>query len=184
MTEEQKKEIIILFNAAVKEMNRLSERLSLWEEMMRTAPDEKYRRRAEKEVIDFMNYHSFELGQQSGIDSCLDALGYDLIKTDDDMAVRIVPHIPSAVVRSVVYFWYDHLELRSNGDAEKVAQAIAAHDLEEFNEIKKKYEPNSRGWVYFPKEAFVYEGDEIVAEIDITTPSGFAQVTEQHYECG
>ena len=85
---------------------------------------------------------------------------------------------------AVVYFWYDHLELRNNGDAAKVEQAIATHDLAAFSAIKAKYEPNERGWVYFPEKAFVYRDGKLAGELDITTQEGFAQITEHEYECG
>ena len=47
----------------------------------------------------------------------------------------------------VVYFWYDHCELRNNGDAEKVEEAIKSHDFKAFMEIKKKY-PKKNGLTY------------------------------------
>lgn len=87
-------------------------------------------------------------------------------------------------MKEIVYVWYDHLELRYNGDAKKVEQAIATHDFEAFNAIKAKYEPNKQGWVYFPTTAFLYRGNNLVDELDITNPEGFAQITEQEYECG
>ena len=87
-------------------------------------------------------------------------------------------------METVFYVWYDHLELRDNGDAEKVEQAIDAHDIAAFNAIKAKYEPNERGWVYFPETAFVYRDGKLSGELDITTPEGFSQITEHEYECG
>ena len=79
----------------------------------------------------------------------------------------------------VIYYWYDHLLLRKNGDAEKVQRAIAAHDFDTFCQIRDKYQPNDDGLCYFPDVAY-YKG----REIDITTPEGFSRITASEYECG
>lgn len=83
----------------------------------------------------------------------------------------------------VVYLWYDHCELRSNGDAKKVQDAIKSHDFEAFMEIKKKYQKKN-GLTYFPETAFVFFNDEIVGEIEITKKDGFMLIDESDYECG
>lgn len=80
---------------------------------------------------------------------------------------------------AVIYYWYDHLLLRKNGDAKKVQKAIAAHDLETFCQIRDKYQPNDEDLCYFPDVA--YCGG---TEIDITTPKGFSRITVSEYECG
>ena len=89
-------------------------------------------------------------------------------------------------MKRVVYYWYDQMHLRFNGDAMRVEKAIRAHDLKAFNAIKDKYQPNKEGMCYFPGTAYVYEdgNDESSGEIDITTPEGFAQITESTFECG
>ena len=46
----------------------------------------------------------------------------------------------------VAYYWYDHLLLRENGDAEKVQKAIKEHDFETFMSFYHKYQNiNSQG---------------------------------------
>ncbi len=80
----------------------------------------------------------------------------------------------------IVYFWYDHLLLRSNGDAKKVEQAIADHDWPTFMRFKKKYGKN-----YFPDFAFVCdENDEIVEELDVRIKENFDRIEYSEYECG
>lgn len=87
---------------------------------------------------------------------------------------------------TVIYFWYDHLLLRKTGEAKTVQEAIRSHDYEAFKRIRDKYEPNPEGLCYFPATACVYDegSEELVGEIDIMTPDGFAQITDSDYECG
>lgn len=41
---------------------------------------------------------------------------------------------------TVTYYWYDHMLLRENGDAEKVQKAIREHDFETFMSFYHKYQ--------------------------------------------
>ncbi len=87
---------------------------------------------------------------------------------------------------SVLYYWYDHLLLRENGDAENVTDAINRHDFDAFKRIRDKYQPNKNGWVYFPDTASVWNEDtgELIGQIDINEPENFARITFNEYECG
>lgn len=86
----------------------------------------------------------------------------------------------------VVYFWYDHLLLRKNGDAEKVTQAIENGDYDTFmmyyNKYNNKY--NKDDLIFFPEYASIFYRDSWVGTIDITTPVGFSMITSSEYECG
>ncbi len=86
----------------------------------------------------------------------------------------------------VVYFWYDHLLLRKNGDAEKVTQAIENGDYDTFmmyyNKYNNKY--NKDDLIFFPEYASIFYRDSWVGTIDITTPIGFSMITFSEYECG
>lgn len=84
----------------------------------------------------------------------------------------------------VVYYWYDHLLLRKNGDAEKVQQAIKNHDYDAFMELYNKYEGYEV--LFFPKIAYIYEkdSDEIIGEVLITNRNGFSLINDSEYECG
>lgn len=81
----------------------------------------------------------------------------------------------------VVYFWYDHLLLRENGDAEKVERAIEKKDFDTFMRFKKKY-----GESYFPDYAYSYadEDDMDGTEIDIRIKENFDRIDSSEYECG
>ena len=46
---------------------------------------------------------------------------------------------------SVIYYWYDHLVLRDNGDAKIITEAISKGDFETFCKIKNKYPTLTRG---------------------------------------
>ncbi len=88
-------------------------------------------------------------------------------------------------MKSVIYFWYDHLLLRETGEAEIVTKAIEQHDFDTFKKIFGKYPP-TKDFIYFPTTAMVWEdeADDFVDEVDITTPEGFAQIDGSEYECG
>lgn len=88
-------------------------------------------------------------------------------------------------MKSVIYYWYDHLLLRKTGEAEIVTKAIKQHDFETFKKIFDKY-PATKDCVYFPATAMVWDddADDFVYEIDITTQEGFAQIDGSEYECG
>ena len=93
---------------------------------------------------------------------------------------------------SVIYYWYDHLVLRDNGDAKIITEAIIKGDFETFCRIKNKY-PTKKYYhkefgecdlVYFPNYASIFYNDEIIGKIDITTELGFSFITESEFECG
>lgn len=94
----------------------------------------------------------------------------------------------------IVYYWYDHLVLRDNGDAEKVQKAIKEHDFDTFMKFYDKYPPFYTHDVefgrceipYFPKTAtiFLKKTGEIIGEIYITIREGFELIDESEYECG
>ena len=50
---------------------------------------------------------------------------------------------------TVTYYWYDHLFLRTNGDAEKVQKAIKEHDFETFMFYYDKYQTNRKDDLIF-----------------------------------
>lgn len=93
---------------------------------------------------------------------------------------------------AVVYYWYDHLVLRDNGDAAIVTTAIKNGDYKTFMEIYNKYPPFTTydkefgecENVYFPDTATIWYKDEIIGEIYITNPIGFNMITDSEYECG
>lgn len=93
---------------------------------------------------------------------------------------------------SVIYFWYDHLVLRKNGDAEKVTKAINDGDYDTFMKFYHKY-PSFKTYYedlgecevyYFPDTASIFYNDEIIGRIDITTQEGFNFITDSEFECG
>ena len=61
----------------------------------------------------------------------------------------------------VLYYWFDHLLLRHNGDAEKVQQAIASHDFDTFMKFVNKYptyvSKDGVREIYFPEYAHVFD---------------------------
>ena len=91
---------------------------------------------------------------------------------------------------SIVYYWYDHMVLRQNGDAEKVTEAIAEGDYDTFIKYYNyynytyEYEGESGSITFFPSHAALYYHDEVVGMIDITEPLGFSMICESEYECG
>ena len=93
---------------------------------------------------------------------------------------------------SVIYNWYDHLLLRENGDAEKVTKTIENGDYETFmkfyndynNRYTYCYDDEEYPMIFFPDTAAIWYHDEIVGDIDITTPVGFNMITDSDYECG
>jgi len=92
---------------------------------------------------------------------------------------------------SVIYYWYDHLVLRDNGDAKIITEAIDKGDFETFCKIKNKYptkkdSTNQYDIIYFPDHAVIFNNndDEIIGDINITTELGFSFITDSDYECG
>ena len=94
------------------------------------------------------------------------------------------PNRKIANPKKVVYYWYDHLVCRSNGDAEIVEKAIKEHDLKTFLRIRDRYERMYPDTKFFPDTAAVFDGDERVGDILITNKNGFDQITRSEYECG
>lgn len=84
----------------------------------------------------------------------------------------------------IIYYWYDHLILRNNGDANIVMKAIGNHDFETFTSIVDKYQPNPYGLMFFPTTASVFQDDYLVGEINIMNPENFARIDSTDYECG
>lgn len=94
----------------------------------------------------------------------------------------------------IIYYWYDHLVLRDNGDAEKIQKAIKEHDFDTFMKYYKKYPPfiiedeefGKCEIHYFPDTASIFSNktNEIIGMIDITTKEGFDLIDESDYECG
>ena len=87
----------------------------------------------------------------------------------------------------VTYYWYDHLLLRKNGDAEKVQEAIKNHDFKTFINFYNKYEKNSdeeKDIVFFPSYAHIFINDDYVGEYYILSEYGFNQITDSEFECG
>lgn len=91
---------------------------------------------------------------------------------------------------SVVYYWFDHLLLRHNGDAEKVQQAIAAHDFDTFMKFVNKYptyvSKDGVREIYFPEYAHVFdeETDEEIGKIYIMNRENFNKIDSSDFECG
>lgn len=81
--------------------------------------------------------------------------------------------------REVVYLWYDHCLLRKDGEANRICEAIEAHDFETFNKYRTKYGPR-----FFPDTAFVFENGDITDMLNILLPDAFATITTAEYECG
>lgn len=90
-----------------------------------------------------------------------------------------------------IYYWYDHLVLRYNGDAKKVEKAIEDKDFDAFMELKKKYTGRKEGiaqasWVYFPDVIHVWDNEtnDFVDELDINVRENFMKIDHTEYECG
>ena len=82
-----------------------------------------------------------------------------------------------------IYYWYDHMLLRSNGDAQKVEEAINNKDFDAFMKLKKKY--SERKWEYFPNVIHVWkDGEGFVGELDVNVRENFNLITHHEYECG
>lgn len=92
----------------------------------------------------------------------------------------------------IIYFWFDHILLRENGDAEKFTKAIVDGDYETFmkyydyynNKYKYEYDNNGGMICFFPDKAAIFYQNEFVGHIDITSPLGFSMITFSEYECG
>lgn len=88
---------------------------------------------------------------------------------------------------TVTYYWYDHMLLRENGDAVKVQKAIKEHDFETFISFYYKYQNISTeedDIVFFPSYATMWQYDEPIGEVNVTTRGGFEMITDSEYECG
>ena len=88
---------------------------------------------------------------------------------------------------TVNYYWYDHLLLRENGDAEKVQKAIKEHDFDTFMKFYLKYTnitSEGEDIVFFPEYASIYINDDYVGEYYILSEYGFNQITDSEFECG
>lgn len=90
----------------------------------------------------------------------------------------------------VVYYWFDHLLLRENGDAKIVTNAINNGDYDLFmtfhNYYNKTYSYDNEGGnlCFFPDTAAVFYNDELIGEFNITNPVAFRMITHSEYECG
>lgn len=90
----------------------------------------------------------------------------------------------------IVYFWFDHLILRENGDAEKVTNAIINGDYDIFmkyyNYYNYVYNYNNNGGsiTFFPDVAAIFYQDEYIGNINITNPLGFSMICSSKYESG
>lgn len=80
---------------------------------------------------------------------------------------------------AVCYLWYDHCLLRKDGEANRICEAIEAHDFETFNKYRAKY-----GAEFFPETAFVFQGEDLLGLVNILAPEDFARITIAEYECG
>ena len=86
---------------------------------------------------------------------------------------------------NVTYYWYDHLLLRENGDAEKVQEAIKNHDFETFMNFYQEYQEGKEDDIcFFPEYAHIFLDDEYVGEYYILSKYGFNQITDSEFECG
>lgn len=82
---------------------------------------------------------------------------------------------------AVIYYWYHHLN--PDIDKKEIEAAIAAHDYETFIKWFTAFEADS--FSYFPSEAFIAVGDEIVGTLCVVyDPKVFALITDADYECG
>ena len=90
----------------------------------------------------------------------------------------------------IVYYWFDHLILRQNGDAVKVNNAIQNGDYNTFMKYynyynyEYKYDNNGGSIIFFPDVATIYYQDENIGYIDITNPIGFNMICYNEMECG
>lgn len=90
----------------------------------------------------------------------------------------------------VVYYWYDHLLLRKNGDADIVQKAIREHDFETYMSMRKKYPPyiDDDGYTtaYFPDTAILLDREtgDFIEFVDVTVPEGFDRIESSGFECG
>ena len=93
-------------------------------------------------------------------------------------------------MKEYIYYWYDHFVLRSNGDAKKVEEAIAAKDFDAFMRIKEEYpaelDAAGRPMVYFPDVIHVWDTEELdfIGELDINVRENFEKIDYAEYECG
>lgn len=92
---------------------------------------------------------------------------------------------------AVVYYWYDHLirDYEWGREAIKaVESALHTHNYKEFMQLRKKLNSIQRGLVFLPKEAFVYDRDDVSHDslftLDITVKENFMRITDSEFECG
>lgn len=98
----------------------------------------------------------------------------------------------------VNYYWYDHMWLRENGDADIVTEAINQHDFDDFKRYADWY--NAKGKdseifdgasdaepvIFFPSTASVYDEDaeEVIGDLNIMNREAFELIDSNEYECG
>lgn len=94
-------------------------------------------------------------------------------------------------MKEYIYYWYDHLVLRYNGDAKKVEDAIDSKNFDAFMKLKKKYSGRHDGvaqarWEYFPNVIHVWDDEvcDFVEELDVNVRENFNKITHHEYECG
>lgn len=82
-----------------------------------------------------------------------------------------------------IYYWYDRMVLRYNGDAEKVTAAIESKDFDAFQALKRRYNKHGE---YFPDVINVWDNEvnEFVGELDVNVRENFNMITHSEYECG
>ena len=76
----------------------------------------------------------------------------------------------------VGYYWYHHLCLY---DIEEIGQLIEDGNYKEF---MRYY--NLLGNTFFPETATIYADGEIIGEVRVDNPEGFALITYNECECG
>ena len=88
------------------------------------------------------------------------------------------------MAKEYIYYWYDHLVLRFNGDAEKVSAAIETKDFDTFLKFKKKYSRSK--WLYFPDVIHVWDDSvgDFVEDLDVNVRENINMITHAEYECG
>ena len=78
----------------------------------------------------------------------------------------------------VNYFWYHHMTF-SFGEEALIHKAIQDGDFPTFKLYYLEY-----GSEYFPPTASIFAGGNIIGEIEIYSPEGFALITHNECECG
>lgn len=78
----------------------------------------------------------------------------------------------------VNYYWYHHMLLNPYEQG-YITKAIDDGDFYTFEEYCNQY-----GEFCFPRTASIIVDDNIIGEIDVHTPEGFALITFNECECG